>query len=73
MCNTFMAIDTGLTLLKAINVLFHRPSTLLHVVHGFVIMAVATLPRIGLLHLVPDVLCQHQSFRFKFLRRIDAP
>ena len=69
--DALVAIDTGIALLHAENVLLAGAFFLIFRFHRGEVMAVTALARVGFLHRVPHIFCQLQALGVEFFRGID--
>ena len=73
MSDAFMAVDTGLTGFKGVEMLFAGTRFLELRIHGFEVVTVTALAGIGIFHRFPDPLGHGQAMLVEFLRGIHGP
>ena len=72
MGDALMTVDTGFFLAEAALMVVKGSPSLFGKIHRFKLMTVATLPGVGLLHGVPNILRQLHTLGFKFFLGIDG-
>ncbi len=70
MGDTLVAVDTGPVVLDSFIMSFGTAALLAVEIHGVKVMAVTTLPGVGILHRPPDIFRQMQALLLELLRGV---